>query len=161
MIPEMTSSLNRLPPTFAREAGTPGARRATGVPASDSAPPDAEVVATSKRRRFSGAERRRIVLAAERCTQRGELGALLRREGIYSSMLATWRKQHAAAERVALAPQKRGPKPNLAARQIKQLNRDVARLRAKLVRAEIIIDAQKKLCVALGLPTAEELSEDE
>ena len=161
MIPEITSSLNSTSPTFAREAVTPGARRATGVTASIAPTPDPEVVATSKRRRFSGAERRRILLAADRCTQRGEIGALLRREGIYSSMLATWRKQRAQAERVALAPQKRGPKPDLAARQIKQLNRDNARLRAKLVRAEIIIDAQKKLCVALGLPTADELSEDE
>ena len=54
-----------------------------------------------------------------------------------------------------------GPKPDASARQIEQLNRDNARLRRKLERAELIIDAQKKLCVALGLPTADETSEDE
>jgi transposase len=62
---------------------------------------------------------------------------------------------------VALAPQRRGPKPDAAARQIKHLNRDVKRLRRKLERAELIIDAQKKLCVVLGLPTADETSENE
>ena len=61
----------------------------------------------------------------------------------------------------ALAPKKRGPKPDASARQIQQLERDNARLRRKLERAELIIDAQKKLCVALGLPTADERSEDE
>ena len=157
----MTSSRNSTLPSLAHEAVTSGARRATGVTALITPAPDPEVVATAQRRRFSIAEKRRILSEADRCTQRGELGALLRREGIYSSMLATWRKQRAQAERVALAPRKRGPKPDAAARQIKHLNRDNARLRAKLERAEIINDAQKKLCVALGLPTADELSGDE
>lgn len=76
-------------------------------------------------------------------------------------MLSSWRKQLGAADSAALAPQKRGPKSNASARQIKHLNRDIARLRRKLDRAELIIDAQKKLCVALGLPTAEETNEDE
>lgn len=114
------------------------------------------MVATAKRRQFSAAEKRRIVAAANRCTKPGEIGALLRREGIYSSMLATWRKQLGAAERTALAPKRRGPKPDAQARQIQHLNRDNARLRRKLERAELIIDAQKKLCTALGLPTADE-----
>jgi hypothetical protein len=102
-----------------------------------------------------------MVAAANRCTQPGEIGALLRREGIYSSMLATWRKQLAAAERSALSPRQRGPKPDAQARHIKHLNRDNARLRRKLERAELIIDAQKKLCAALGLPSAEETGEDQ
>ncbi|MGO9991760.1 MAG: hypothetical protein ACLPTF_04490 [Steroidobacteraceae bacterium] len=60
-----------------------------------------------------------------------------------------------------LSHRKSGPKPDASARQIKHLNRDVARLRHKLERAELIIEAQQKLCVALGLPTADETSEDE
>ena len=62
---------------------------------------------------------------------------------------------------MALAPKERGPKSDPSARQIEQLNRENVRLRRKLERAEIIIDAQKKLCVALGLPTVDETSEDE
>jgi transposase-like protein len=118
---------------------------------------DAEVVAIGKRRRFSGTEKRRLIAEADRCTAPGEIGAFLRRERIYSSMLANWRKQAGAA----LAPKKRGPKPNASARQIQLLHRDNLRLRQKLQRAELIIDAQKKLCVALGLPVADQTSEDE
>jgi transposase len=98
---------------------------------------------------------------AERCKVRGQLGAFLRREGLYSSMLANWKKQVGKAELVVLAPKKRGPKANPGQRQIQQLNRDNARLRRELARAKLIIEAQKKLCVALGLPTADETSEDE
>jgi transposase len=76
-------------------------------------------------------------------------------------MLGSWRKQLSTADSEALAPRRRGRKPDAAARQIKHLNRDNARLRRRLERAEIIIDAQKKLCVALGLPTADETSENE
>ena len=141
---------------------TEGARRATGDTSSGAMPPDPEVAATAKRRRFSGAEKRRILLEADRCTKPGEIGALLRREGIYSSMLATWRKQRGQAERAALAPQKRGPKPDAALaerRRVDQLERENARLRGKLERAQVIIDVQKKLCTLLGLPTADESDE--
>jgi transposase len=144
------------------EAVTEGARRATGETASgEAARRDPEVVAIARRRQFSGSEKRRLLAEAERCKQAGTLGAFLRREHIYSSMLSSWRKQVGAADRVALAPKRRGPKPDPSARQIEQLNRDIARLRRKLERAEIIIDAQKKLCVALGLPTADDRSEEE
>jgi transposase len=86
-----------------------GARRATGN-ASSIAPPDPEVVATARRRQFSSADRLRILTLADHCTKTGEIGALLRREGIYSSLLATWRKRRASIERAALEPQKRGRK---------------------------------------------------
>ena len=89
------------------------------------------------------------------------LGAFLRRERIYSSIIANWRKQVGVADQAALAPKRRGPKPDVSARHIQRLERDNARLRHKLGRAELIIDAQKKLCVALGLPTADEPSGDE
>src|SRR5450759_4331681 len=81
------------------DAAVEGARRATGDAASIARPADPEVAATAKRRQFSGSERRRILAAADRCTAPGAIGALLRREGIYSSQLATWRKQRVATER--------------------------------------------------------------
>jgi transposase len=140
---------------------TEGARRAPVETSSSAPPPNPEVAPIARRRRFSGAEKRLLLAEADRCKEPGELGAFLRRKRIYSSMLASWRNQISAAEQGALAPQKRGPKPNLGARQIQHLNRDNARLRRKLERAELIIEAQKKLCVALGLPTADETSEDE
>jgi transposase len=143
------------------EAVTEGARRATGETASGAARPDPEVVATARRRQYSASQKRALLAEADEAKARGELGAFLRRKRIYSSMLSSWRKQATIAERTALAPQERGPKPDAAARQIKHLNRGNARLRRKLERAEIIIDAQKKLCAALGLPTADELSDDE
>ena len=123
--------------------------------------PDPEVIEIATRRHFSASEKRLLLAEADRCKERGELGAFLRRKRIYSSMLGSWRKQLSTADSEALAPRRRGPKPDAAARQIKHLNRDNARLRRRLERAEIIIDAQKKLCVALGLPTADETSENE
>ena len=122
---------------------------------------DPEVVEIATRRQFSASEKRALLAEADRCKERGELGAFLRRKRIYSSMLSSWRKQLGAADSAALAPQKRGPKPDASARQVTHLNRDIERLRRKLDRAELIIDAQKKLCMALGLPTADETSEDE
>jgi transposase-like protein len=144
------------------EAASEGARRATGETASEEAPRrDPEVVAIARRRQFSGSEKRRLLAEAERCKEAGTLGAFLRRERIYSSMITSWRKQVGVADQAALSPKRRGPKPDPSARQIQQLERDNARLRHKLERAELIIDAQKKLCVALGLPTADDRNGDE
>jgi transposase-like protein len=147
---------------FSSEAVAEGARRATGETASgEAARREPEVVAIARRRHFSASEKRRLLAEADRCKQAGTLGAFLRRERIYSSMLASWRKQLGAADRAALAPKRRGPKPDPSARQIEQLNRDIVRLRRKLERAELIIEAQKKLCVALGLPTSDDRTEEE
>jgi transposase-like protein len=138
-----------------------GARSATADGSADPrSPPDPEVAATAKRRQFSSKEKRRILAAADRCAEAGAIGALLRREGIYSSQLATWRRQRAASERVALEPRKRGRKvdPGIAeSRQVTALTKDNERLRRKLAQAHTIIDVQKKLCTLLGLPTAEDL----
>jgi transposase len=126
--------------------------------ASSIAPPEPEVAATARRRQFSSGDKRRILAAADACDEAGEIGALLRREGIYSSHLSTWRKQRAAAERVALAPQKRGRRadPALAeARRLDQLTRENDRLRRQLAQAHTIIDVQKKVCTLLGLLTDE------
>jgi transposase-like protein len=124
-------------------------------------PPDtnSEVVPHARRRRFSNADKRRILDAADRCTKPGEIGALMRREGVYSSSLSTWRRQREVADLAALAPQKRGPKvdPNRADTQlIAQLRRDNLRLQGSLDKANLVIDVQKKLAVLLGLATPED-----
>ena len=123
--------------------------------------PDPEVAALPKRRQFSPAYKRRIVREANACQVPGEVGALLRREGLYSSHLTHWRREVKAGENAALAPKPRGPKPDLAkaeSRRVEVLEREVTRLRQKLGRAEQIIEAQKKLCEILGLPADEEPS---
>jgi transposase-like protein len=160
MTSSLKSSLKELTGSSG-EAVAEGARRATGETVSpEAARHDPEVVAIARRRKFSGSEKRRLLAEAERCKQAGTLGAFLRREGIYSSMISTWRSKVGRADQVALTPKKRGPKPDGSARQIQKLERDNARLRHKLGRAELIIDAQKKLCVALELPTADDSSGD-
>lgn len=121
--------------------------------------PDPEVAALPKRRQFSAAYKRRIVREASACKMLGEIGALLRREGLYSSHLTHWRREVEAGENAALAPKLRGPKPDLAkaeSRRVEALECEVTRLRQKLGRAEQIIEAQKKLCELLGLPMGEE-----
>ena len=153
------SSMNSLSASSI-DSAIPSALRSSNIAHSEDRSPDPEVIEIATRRHFSASEKRMLLAEADRCKERGELGAFLRRKHIYSSMLSSWRKQLGAADSAALAPKKRGPKPDAASRQIKHLNRDIARLRHKLERAELIIDAQKKLCVALGLPTAE-TSEDE
>jgi transposase len=139
-------------------AASPVALGALSAVVSNAPPADPEVAATAKRRQFSNSEKRRILAAAERCTGIGEIGALLRREGIYSSHLTTWRKQRAATERAALEPRKRGRQADPAiaeARRAEALARENKRLRHQLAQAHTIIDVQKKLCTLLGLPTAD------
>ena len=141
----------------ASEGALEDARRAAGNAPSD-ARPDPEVAATGRRRQFSSSEKRRILEAADRCTPPGEIGALLRKEGIYSSHLNPWRQQRAAAERTALEPQKRGRKVDLAQaeeRRVAHLTQDNDRLRRKLAQAHPLLEVQKKLCSLLGLPADE------
>ena len=124
--------------------------------------PDPEVVPTAKRRAFSKAEKLRILAAADACVAPGDIGALLRREGIYSSHLATWRKQRQSADATAALERKRGPKADPTAaqtRRVLELEKEVERLRAKLVKADLIIDVQKKLSTLLGLSTGDKTSE--
>src|SRR5580692_2011913 len=143
------------------EARSEGGRRASVERASGAPRPDPEVFAIGRRRQFSGSEKRVLLAEADRRKAAGTLGAFLRERHIYYSMLSSWRKQLGAADRVALAPKRRGPKPDPAARQIEQLNRENARLRRKLEHAELIIDAQKKLCAVLGLPTSDDRTPEE
>ena len=138
-----------------------GARRATedapGSAAQDSqSGAGSEVVAHARRRQFSNADKRRILEAADRCTKPGEVGALMRREGVYSSSLSTWRRQREAADLAALAPQKRGPKVDLHRAEtlhIAQLTRERDSLKSRLEKALLVIDVQKKLAALLGSPT--------
>lgn len=144
------------PSEGAPEGASEGARRATGEAPSGAALADAEVVAAAKRRQFSAAEKSRILSEAARCTKPGEIGALLRREGIYSSMLHKWRGQQSAGLQNALAPKQRGCKidPVLAyTRKIADITLENTRLQNKLMQAHTIIDVQKKLCSLFGLPS--------
>lgn len=136
-----------------------GARRAT-EDAPESAPTtpppasDTEVVPRARRRTFTQADKRRILKEADQCTKPGELGALMRREAVYSSSLSTWRRQLAGADLQALAPKKRGPKADPAridAQQIAQLTRERDKLRIELDRANLVIEVQKKVTALLDL----------
>ena len=112
-----------------------------------------EVVPRAKRRVFSNADKRRILAAADRCTVPGEVGALMRREGVYSSSLSTWRRQRETLELAALAPQKRGPKANpgrAEALHIAKLTAQNARLQGRLDKALLVIEVQKKVAALLG-----------
>jgi transposase len=109
-----------------------------------------EVVAKAKRKRFTAAEKLRILREVEACRGTGEIGALLRREGIYSSYLTTWRKQRESRELDGLAPRKRGPKPNPEAIELAKLRREHERLKERMRQAELIIDVQKKVARMLG-----------
>src|SRR5688572_14967605 len=133
-----------------------GARRATGASgplATLRAPaPDPEVPAKVHRRQFTAAYRLRILKEADACTKRGGLGALLRREGLYSSHLVNWRRQRAQGELVAGRARKRGPTPKPVDPRVKQLEDENRRLERKLARAETIITLQKKVAEILGIP---------
>jgi transposase-like protein len=157
----MTDKLNQTPGTAPAEP-TQGARRATGVGSADAvcapaslpaSPPDPEVVERAQRRRFTAEYKRRILDEADHCAT-GELGALLRREGLYSSHLTTWRRQREAGALAALAPHKRGPKAELATpgqTRLRALERENAQLRERLAQAETIIEVQKKVSSLLGI----------
>ena len=116
---------------------------------------ETEGVVKAARRRFTAAEKLRVLSEADRCTKPGELGALLRREGLYSSHLATWRAARRRGELAGLAPRARGPKAkpiDPRDRKIAELERETRRLLARLERAEGLIAVQKKVAQILGLP---------
>jgi transposase-like protein len=114
--------------------------------------PDPEVVVKAQRRGFTAEYKHRILQEADACTQHGEVGALLRREGLYSSHLSTWRRQRAHGERQGLTPVRRGRKADPQAAENARLQRATERLKAQLARAELIIEVQKKVSQLLGLP---------
>ena len=119
---------------------------------------ETEVIAKAVRRRFSAEYKLRILEEAEACSS-GEIGALLRREGLYSSHLTTWRRQREAGQLAGLAAKKRGPKPDLQAEELKRLRKENERLQVRLQQAAAIIEAQKKLAQLFGLGSTSESDE--
>ena len=137
--------------------GPEDARRAAGGPVV-AAPPaglvQSEVSEKAKRRRFTAAYKAKILREAERCKSPGQVGALLRREGLYSSLLSEWRRQRDQVAKASLKGIRRGPKPRVVDPRIHQLERENARLERRLAQAEAIIDIQKKVSALLGIPLA-------
>jgi transposase len=118
--------------------------------------PKAEVDEKAVRRRFTAEYKIKILDEADGCQELGQLGALLRREGLYSSHLANWRRLRMKGTLASLKPKKRGRKrkPNdKAAQELQRLQRENRRLAERLRQAETIIDVQKKVCEVLGMAT--------
>ncbi len=144
---------------------TEGARRASVVNGMDGEiqisepmtvrPPNPEVSQVVKKRRFSVQYKTKVLREADACTQSGEIFALLRREGLYSSHLSVWRRQRAASELQSITPKVRGRRPvqkNPLASENARLQTENKRLKLRLKKAEIIIDVQKKVSEMLSLP---------
>jgi len=116
---------------------------------------DPEVAANASRRRFTADYKLQILRQADACTDSGSLGALLRREGLYSSNLTTWRNQRDRGVLTALSPKKRGRKEsgrNPLQAEVEKLRKENDRLTKRLKQAELIIDVQKKVAQMLGIP---------
>ncbi len=114
--------------------------------------PNPEVLPKAKRRTFTAGYKLWVLEEADKCREQpGQLGKLLRREGLYSSHLTTWRRQREAGELAGLTPRKRGRKVDKESAEISRLQRENRRLKSKLEQAELIIEAQKKLSEILGI----------
>jgi len=141
-----------------------GARRATGVSAGGGpgVVADPEVPAKAKRRQFSPEYKLKVLREADGCRGEGEIGALLRREGLYSSHLTTWRRARETGALVGMRAKKRGPKGRDEDPRVKQLTRENASLQRQLKQAVTIIEIQKKVAGILGIPlNAPELDESD
>jgi transposase len=136
----------------ARSGGSPTDERDGGA-----VPPDSEVTARHARRRFTTAYKREILRHADACTQPGEIGALLRKEGLYSSHLVTWRQQRDAG----LAPQKRGRKATAIDPQVKKLEQENRRLTSRLQKVEALLAFQKKVSELLQIPLKPFVSDED
>src|SRR6266705_4504035 len=146
-----------------------GARRATGgFPARGDAQErvragDPEVLAKATRRRFPAEYKQRILREADAARDAGEIGALLRREGLYSSHLVTWRRARERGELAGLSPKRRGRKVKAAnplAKRVAELERDKRRLQRRLEQAELLLEIQKKASQLLEIPLASRDDED-
>jgi transposase len=117
--------------------------------------PPTEVTTKASRRRFTGKYKLKILAEADACTEQGQIGQLLRREGLYSSHLTNWRKIRDAGQMAGLSTKRRGRKPkdkNPLTNENTRLQRENLRLKEKLRKAELIIDVQKKVAEILGNP---------
>lgn len=136
-----------------------GARRATGVGSSLGGKdnhifPSPEVSEKKVRRNFTAAYKLRILQEADACTQLGQIGHLLRREGLYSSNIADWRRAMDKGLLQGMSPRKRGRKhkeKNPLTAEVAMLQKEKRQLENKLRKAELIIDAQKKISQILGI----------
>jgi len=122
---------------------------------------DPEVVPKAKKRQYSAEYKRRILQEYEACRELGERGALLRREGLYSSNITNWRRQRERGELTGLTSKKRGPKADPQAVENVRLRRENERLKKRLEQAELIIDVQKKVSQLLGIEINENGTEEE
>ena len=111
-----------------------------------------KVVAKAKRRQHPAEYKLRILREIDECKGSGEVGALLRREGLYSSLVSKWREQREQGSLTGLSGHRRGPKVDANAAELARLQRENKRLQEKLERAELIIDVQKKVARLLGVP---------
>ena len=155
-MPEIDKSQNH-----ASGVGTEGAPGATGVPTPDGgrlpssvAAPDPEVPEKKPRRKYTARYKLRVLQDADCCTEPGQIGALLRREGLYSSHLTTWRRQREQGVLNGVSPKKRGRKAcpkNPLADQNARLEKENRDLRRRLQQAETIIEAQKKISEIFGV----------
>jgi transposase-like protein len=128
--------------------------------------PDPEVLGRPLRRRFTAAYKQRILAEVKAAAGSGAVGHILRREGLYSAQLTTWRQARTNSEQPALAPKKRGPKPtpkNPLQAENTQLKRENAKLQKKLHTAELMLDLQKKVSQLLGitLPVLQQQNDDD
>jgi transposase len=115
---------------------------------------ETEVVEKARRRGFTAEYKLRVLAEVDRCTKPGEVGALLRREGLYSSLLSAWRRQRDAGELSARSPKKRGPPAQVtdaSARRVAELEKQLAQAQVRLKRAEALLDLQKKVSEILGV----------
>ena len=135
-----------------------GANNAASSPGA----PDPEVSAKPKRRQFTAAYKARIVEEVQQCTEQGQIGVILRREGLYSSAITLWRRQYQSGALRALKDDKRGRRTTRDTRdqELERQRREIDHLNKKLHKAELIIDIQKKVAALLGNPI-ETLPNDE
>jgi transposase-like protein len=113
-----------------------------------------EVSSKARRRQFTAEYKRKILVEAEACTKPGEIGALLRREGLYSSHLVQWRRDRDSGALAGLAPKKRGPAAKVShplERKVVELERSLARAERRAQRAEALVELQKKVSELLGI----------
>jgi transposase len=148
-----------------------GARGATGISSTailrgswdEKIVPNPEVPEKASRRSHTAEYKRLILREAELCKEQGQVGALLRREGLYYSYLTTWRRQAERGTLDALSSKKRGPqarKPDPHLRRITEQEKEIQKLRARLRKAELIIEAQKKIAEIFQLPCDQKEGED-
>ena len=142
------------------EPQTPGRGSTSGSPGlCNGDRPDPEVLPQARRRRFSAKYKMDILEQVDACTEPGQIGALLRREGLYSSNLTDWRRQRETGGLKGLTPKKRGPRPDPdkeLQKRIAKLEKENLRLADKLEKAELIIEVQKKVARLLGAEQPEE-----